>query len=622
MTLFFRLNNIMIKRGYHMELILSPKPMSLKIKKGAYILNPSCNISAANYGFMKAVMTAKKSFLKNASVYIGDINAKTAVRVYEEKNFEKEEYSLFISEKGIEIHASSPQAVFYAFMTLKQIIMQTGNELPYLEINDKPHFKIRGYMFDISRNKVPTLKTLKEKADLLAFFKINHLELYIEGTPYKSATFTDMWTGYDALSCEDIIEFDQYCKERYIELVPNQNMFGHMGEWIFNGYRSLAEYPESACPTCLDPFNPDSLKLAENISDDLIKYFTSDKYNVGLDETWDLGKGKSKEICEKTGIGKVYFDYLMKIYEYCKESGKTMMFWADMLNKYPQFIKDLPKDVIVMNWGYYNDLPTEQSCIDYEENNLSFCVCPGTAAWNTVIGNVTQMLENTKSTILKGYKHNAVGVVNTEWGDNGHLQGSTTAYPGLIYAASMSWQPEENKDICLEDIMDTLVFEDKKKVIGNFIMKAGKFSDYETKKQENTSYSFVIFKSDIKDHEKFAELKHEELGKVTDYLNSIKDIAFTAELKCSDAQMITTEYLLDINILLTAQKMGRYHLYCLEGNKEKEERLAKEIYFELLDERKTLRDMWLIKNTYSKLDIALKPIDANIDFLHKYIDIV
>ena len=116
--MFFRLNNIMIKRGYHMELILSPKPMSLRIKKGAYILNPSCNISAANYGFMKAVMTAKKSFLKNASVYIGDINAETAVRVYEEKNFEKEEYSLFISEKGIEIYASSPQAVFYAFMTL------------------------------------------------------------------------------------------------------------------------------------------------------------------------------------------------------------------------------------------------------------------------------------------------------------------------------------------------------------------------------------------------------------------------------------------------------------------------------------------------------------------------
>lgn len=45
-----------------MELILSPKPMSLRIKKGAYIFNPSCNISATNYGFMKAVMTAKNLF--------------------------------------------------------------------------------------------------------------------------------------------------------------------------------------------------------------------------------------------------------------------------------------------------------------------------------------------------------------------------------------------------------------------------------------------------------------------------------------------------------------------------------------------------------------------------------
>ncbi|MBQ2236986.1 MAG: hypothetical protein II317_02635 [Clostridia bacterium] len=104
--------------------------------------------------------------------------------------------------------------------------------------------------------------------------------------------------------------------------------------------------------------------------------------------------GKSKPLAEKIGIGRVYLNYLLKLHKYCTEKGKTMMFWADIINEYPELVPEIPKDIVALNWGYYNDLPKEDSCIAFEKSGVPYCVCPGSAVWNTMVGNTTQMLEN------------------------------------------------------------------------------------------------------------------------------------------------------------------------------------------------------------------------------------
>ena len=41
---------------------------------------------------------------------------------------------------------------------------------------------------------------------------------------------------------EEILALDAYCRERFIELVPNQNSFGHMERWLpLARYADLAE---------------------------------------------------------------------------------------------------------------------------------------------------------------------------------------------------------------------------------------------------------------------------------------------------------------------------------------------------------------------------------------------
>lgn len=105
--------------------------------------------------------------------------------------------------------------------------------------------------------------------DFLASMKINHLQLYFEGAPFPYPSFPDMWMEASVLTGEEVLRLDAYCKERFIDLVPTQNTFGHMEQWLYDGaYLELAECPEGFVspmnnqfcqwPQSVNPLNPDS----------------------------------------------------------------------------------------------------------------------------------------------------------------------------------------------------------------------------------------------------------------------------------------------------------------------------------------------------------------------------
>lgn len=88
------------------------------------------------------------------------------------------------------------------------------------------------------------------------------------------------------LTAEEILELDKYCKERFIELVPNQNSFGHLSKWLkYDRYKHLAECPdgfitpwgEKYGPFSLSPAVPESIEFMENLFDELLPNFTSKK---------------------------------------------------------------------------------------------------------------------------------------------------------------------------------------------------------------------------------------------------------------------------------------------------------------------------------------------------------
>ncbi len=602
------------------ELVLYPIPENLKIdyEKG---LSTKADgyISVCDSEFAKAVITAKKGGNIPYSVVIGERNTPPFIRVERDAALDIEAYNITVDGSGISVSASSAQGVFYAFKTLKQIFKQYKTKIPYLKIEDKPYFKIRGYMFDISRDKIPTLDTLKEKADMLCDLKINHLELYIEGAPFNYNKYEDMWDGADCITGEEILEFDSYCKERFIELVPTQNTFGHMAKWLFDGgYSHLAECPNGfernggfvPWPMCLDPKDPEAFKLVTETSNDLLNYFSSDKYNVCCDETLELGLGKSKKECEEKGVGRVYFEYLMKLYDYCTDKGKKMLFWADIINEYPELVAEFPKDVLALNWGYYDDLPKEESCTNFEKCGIPYCVCPGTAIWNTMTGNTVQAFENIKTTILKGYNHSAVGVVNTEWGDSGHLQGNYSALPATVYGAAMSWQPIKNQDINIAEVLNDML-DDPTKTAGKLIIDAGRYVQLEKKHLENTTFSFTLLRNKLTETDSVKDLSHNDFDKVEEYIDGLIEKAAHLSAGFYDIDLLRAELLTGLKAIKLAQKIGHYKLYLREKDAEKIKEYALKIRNGYNSVINGITEGWMAKNKISSLNNALKPLIDN-----------
>ncbi len=393
-----------------------------------------------------------------------------------------EGYRLIIDSEQIQVIGHDPAGVLYGVNVVRQLLRQlAGGELPCLFAHDWPDMPARGVMLDISRDKVPAMDTLFDLVDLLSEWRINQLQLYTEHT-FAYRNHAGVWENASPMTGEQILELDAYCREREVELVPNQNSFGHWHRWLgLPEYQHLAEAPEGfenpwggkmgAFSLC--PEEPGSIELLAELFAEFLPHFSSGLFNVGCDETWDLGKGRSKEVCESRGVGRVYLEFLLKIRQLTKSNGRTMQFWGDIILKYPELIPALPKDLIALEWGYDAEHPFAEDTQKFAEAEVPFYVCPGTSSWNSIIGRTDNAVRNLRNAAENGRRNGAVGFLNTDWGDGGHWQPLPVSYPGYAYGAALSWNADANRDADIQAALSLHAFHDKNGVMGKLVCDLG-----------------------------------------------------------------------------------------------------------------------------------------------------
>lgn len=390
-------------------------------------------------------------------------------------------YALTVGPTTITLNAATAEGAAYGIATLKQLLA-AGRLVPEATIADWPDFGRRGVMLDLSRGKVPTMESLYRFVDLLADLKCNEFQLYTEHT-FAYRNHREVWQNFSPMTGEQILALDCYCKERFIDLVPNQNSFGHMHEWLkHERYHHLAEVlgdfdlpwggkhegPFSFCAV-----EPAVTPFVADLFDELLPHFSSSSFNVGCDETFDLGQGRSKEAVAQYGEHRVYLDQLLRIYELVKARGKTMQFWGDIIVKAPEYIAELPKDIVALEWGYEAGHPFDERCGHFAAAGVPFYVCPGTSTWNSLVGRTTNALGNLQSAAENGLKHGAIGYLNTIWGDRGHQDYEPVTYLPVAYGAGVSWAHAANREVDVRPFLNTLVFGDRAGRIGQVLYDLG-----------------------------------------------------------------------------------------------------------------------------------------------------
>lgn len=362
-----------------------------------------------------------------------------------------EAYRLSIGEDGVSVVGETEAGLFCGIQTLRQVVRQGGAALPFMEIWDYPDIANRGYYLDVTRCRIPTLAYLKETVDRLAFYKINQFQLYIEHT-YLFEDLSEVWRDDTPLTAEDILELDAYCRARCIDLVPSVASFGHLYKVLrTRTYRHLGELPEQAdlpfsfvdrmAHHTLDVTNEESMRFAKKLISEYMELFTSKYFNVCADETFDLGKGRSREYAKQYGTERIYIDFVKELCEFVVEKGRTPMFWGDIICGFPDAVRELPPETICLNWGYAPDQSDESTRKLAKAGAVQYC-CPAVVGWSMLANRLHDAYENIRRMCTYANQYGAVGVLTTDWGDYGHISHPDFSVPGMIYGAAFSWNRE------------------------------------------------------------------------------------------------------------------------------------------------------------------------------------
>lgn len=363
----------------------------------------------------------------------------------------EEEYRICVNEQGIRMEASTDRGLLYAVQSMRQVVRQEGASIPYMTVEDYPDIAVRGYYHDVTRGRIPTLDYLKKLADRVAAYKLNQLQLYIEHT-FLFEGMSEMWRDDTPLTAEEILELDDYCARLHIELIPSMATFGHLYKLVMTKtYQHLCELPQQAnWPFAfrdrmehhtLDASNPESFEVVRGLIDQYLPLFRSDKFNICGDETFDLGRGRSRQLAEEIGADRVYIGHIRKLCEYVAGKGKIPMFWGDIICKFPEAIHELPPQTICLSWGYDRNESDHAVRKMAEAGARQYC-CPGVSGWNEFINLIEFSYENIKRMCSYAHRYDALGLLTTDWGDCGHVNHPDMSLPGLIYGAAFAWNRE------------------------------------------------------------------------------------------------------------------------------------------------------------------------------------
>jgi hypothetical protein len=472
-------------------------------------------------------------------------------------------YRITITSGGASIEAGDEAGLHYARITLGQLAGLHHGELPIGSVEDYPDIPVRGVMLDISRDKIPRLDTLMALIDRLSSWKFNHVQLYMEHT-FAYQQHSAVHRDASPLTGEEIKELDAFCRQRHVELAPNQNCLGHMERWLKHpGYHHLAITSEGSInslgirrpPMTLQPRDPRSFTLVAGLLEELLPWFSSRRVHVGLDETWELPPDRLGEL----------LNWMGRLRDLQVMAGREMLVWGDMLWGRRDLLAQLPDGITVCEWGYEATHEFNANAKALAGAGVKFWVSPGTSSWLSILGRTTNARINCLRAAEAAVAHGASGYLVTDWGDNGHLQQPAFSDPALAFAAGVSWCLDSNCHMDLARVLDLHCYKDASRQLGDSVLALGDACTLVTPQPSNMSaLTMPLYYPQFRLGEGVtAGLSAQEIDRVKQLLQDCKTRVATARPMRGDADILLEEILWSIELMdvLMGDASGR-----LQGN--------------------------------------------------------
>lgn len=404
-----------------------------------------------------------------------------------------EGYELSVSKEQISLKGKTEAGVFYGIQTLHKALPVTDGTtlaaIPCGSVKDYPRFGYRGFMVDVGRHFF-SVDYLKEIIDMLALHNINYFHWHltedqgwrIEIKKYpklteigskRKCTIKDWETkeldsipvsGY--YTQEEAKEIVRYAAERYITVIPEIDMPGHM-------LAALASYPELGCTggpyevatnfgvfrNVLCGGNEKTLQFAKDVINEIMDIFPSPYIHIGGDECpkyhWktcakcqkkirELGLKASKE---HTKENQLQAWFMGEVEKEIHKRGREMMAWDEILAGNPA------KSTIVMAWT------TPEARLKSIESGYRTIACPiqhlyfSNAKFNQLRGlssiERVYLFDPVPDGATPEQAKNIVGAqacIWTEWTKDS-VKMEWQMMPRIAALAEIQWSKPENKNI-------------------------------------------------------------------------------------------------------------------------------------------------------------------------------
>ena len=366
------------------------------------------------------------------------------ITVKNDPTLRKEEYSINIDLNGITVCVSCDEGLYRASTSLLQLIKKGNGSVPCCQVVDFPILSRRGYMLDISRCRMPKVETIKQIIDYISSLKYNEFQLYMEGHVFKYKEFPQYTDSFECLTPDNIEEIDRYCKERFIDFVPNQNSLGHLRQWLDEKELShLAVNGDGQGSGTINPLDPESLDFIDRLYASVLPHYSSDCINIGLDEAYGLGKGQTADYCARYGKDVLFMEWLGKISGLAdKYRKKNVMFWSDMIYKFDKTYNMIPENATLLEWGYelIQSQRMTEHCIKFKNAGLKYYVCPSCNTHYTFTGRMDVTTFNIRTTAEIAAEHGGEGLLLTDWGNgDGHPHFWVWSAVPIALAGQYAW---------------------------------------------------------------------------------------------------------------------------------------------------------------------------------------
>jgi hexosaminidase len=228
-----------------------PKPVSMTLGSGAFAVRAGAPVSVSPATAETRRVASSLAELLGGRVVGGP--AKVALELDGAAGLGAEGYELTVTRTGIRLAARTPAGLFHGVQTLRQLLPPRGvRRVPALTIRDYPRFAWRGAMLDVARH-FRSVRDVERFIDLIALYKLNRLHLHLsddQGWRIAISKWPRLVThggstqvgggrgGY--YTQRQYAAIVRYAAERYIEIVPEIDMPGHV-------HAALSSYPELAC---------------------------------------------------------------------------------------------------------------------------------------------------------------------------------------------------------------------------------------------------------------------------------------------------------------------------------------------------------------------------------------